>query len=255
MRVAAISDIHGNLPALEAVLDEIARIDPDLIVVCGDVAAGPMPRPTIERLMALGDRARFVRGNGDRYMVEAFDGVPFAPHTPPGARSNAMWCAAQIDRPQRDFLASFVDSISVSVDGIGDVLFCHATPTSDELIFTPATPDERLRALLAGVDAPLVVCGHTHMQFERTVGATRVVNAGSVGMPYGAAGAFWLLLGPDVERRRTEYDVEAAGERIAAAGSPDAGDFSAHNLRQRPPAEQVIALFEGWVRDGGFGSR
>jgi len=101
MRVAAISDIHGNLPALEAVLEEIRRDQPDVIVVCGDVAAGPMPAETIDVLMQLVG-ARFVRGNADRALIEEFDGRPPLATSPFGG-----WCAKQLTREHRDFLASF----------------------------------------------------------------------------------------------------------------------------------------------------
>jgi predicted phosphodiesterase len=125
------------------------------------------------------------------------------------------------------------------VDGIGRVLFCHATPRNDTEIFTRVTAEERLRPVFDGLDAALVVCGHTHMQFDRTVGNVRVVNAGSVGMPFGAPGAYWLLLGPDVELRRTTYDLAAAAGRIRATGYPQADTF-AERFIMRPPAEDAM---------------
>src|SRR5262249_47035368 len=92
------------------------------------------------------------------------------------------------------------------VDGLGDVLFCHATPRNDVDFFSDVTPEERLLPSFAGVREATVVCGHSHLQFDRRVGATRVVNAGSVGMAYeDEPGADWALLGPDVELRRTTF--------------------------------------------------
>jgi putative phosphoesterase len=222
--VAAISDVHGNLPALEAVLDEIEHAGVDAIVCCGDVAAGPLPRETCERLMAL-DGIRFVRGNADRE---------------PGD-----WAAAQLERRHRDFLASFEDTVTLDVNGLGRVLFCHGTPRSDEEIVTAITPEMRLAAVMGEPGADVVVCGHVHVQFDRRAGATRVVNAGSVGLPYeGRPGAYWALLGPDVELRRTEYDLDAAIERMRAGGYPDLDEMLRESLVEPTPADEVTRFFE-----------
>lgn len=245
-RVAVISDIHGNQPALEAVLAEIERERPDLIVVGGDVASGPMPAECIERLMALGERACFLRGNADREVVARFDDPSAAAGAgaDPAAQS-ADWAAGQINRSQRDFLASFPETISLEIDGLGAVLFCHGSPRSDEEIITAISPESRLRPMLAGVTESVVVCGHTHVQFDRTVAGKRVVNAGSVGMPYeGQPGAYWAMLGPDVTLRRTEYDFERAAARIRTSGYPDAEEFARENVLHPPSAEDATAFFE-----------
>lgn len=244
MRIAALCDIHSNLPALEAVLQAIERERPDLIVVCGDVAGGPLPRPTIERLMTLGPRAHFVRGNTDRDYVAAFDGQPPDPTLSQAYKDQIAWGSSQFDRAHRDFLASFTDPVVYPVDGIGDTVFCHGTPRDEDEIFTVLASDERLGAILAAVTQPLVVCGHTHMQFDRRVAGTRVVNAGSVGMPYGETGAFWVMLGPEVSLRREEYDLDAAAERIRAGGYPWAEDFIERNLRHPAAAAETAAYFE-----------
>jgi putative phosphoesterase len=237
VRVAAISDIHGNLPALEAVLREVQAAKPDLIVVCGDVASGPMPAETIDLLRGLG-KARFVRGNADRGLIDEFDGKDAAPMPGPFAG----WCAKEIDHAQRDFLASFETTVTVEgVDGLGSVLFCHASPRNDTDIFTAETPPGRIRTLMAGVNAAVVVCGHTHMQFDRTVENLRIVNPGSVGMPYGAPGAYWAMLGPDVEMRKTDYDRERAAARMRAKGSDDATRFAASNVLEVPSVEEAMA--------------
>ena len=239
MRVAAISDIHGNLPALEAVLEEIDGLRPDLVVCCGDVASGPMPAETIDRLMTLRE-VRFVRGNADDGLIDEFDATP--PPQLPGPF--AGWCAKQITRRHRDFLASFETTVSVDgVDGVGRVLFCHATPRNNLDIFTAETPAERVKELFGEVDADLVVCGHTHMQFDRRIDGLRVVNAGSVGMPYGEPGAYWAMLGPDVDLRRTDYDREAAAARIRAKDGPVAEEFAAKNVFTVPSVDEAIEVF------------
>jgi hypothetical protein len=146
---------------------------------------------------------------------------------------------------QRDWLGGLPETVGVKMTGLGSVLVCHGSPRSDEEILTAVSPDDRLRAALAGVDAAVVVCGHTHHQFDRRVDGVRLVNAGSVGMPYqGPPGAYWLLLGPDVAMRRTDYDVAAAAGAIRQSGYPDAEDTAA-NLLAPPPADEVAAFFEG----------
>ncbi|HET7419742.1 MAG TPA: metallophosphoesterase family protein [Candidatus Dormibacteraeota bacterium] len=239
MRLAVISDVHGNLPALEAVLAEIRREKPDLIVSCGDVASGPMPAETIELLMTLRD-VRFVRGNADDGLIDEFDGKPPAPLPGPFAD----WCARQITREQRDFLASFDDTVAIdSVDGVGRVLFCHATPKNNTDIFTVETPADGVRRLFGEVDANLVVCGHTHMQFDRMIDGLRVVNSGSVGMPYGEPGAYWSMLGPGVELKRTDYDRTAAARRIRAKDWPGAQEFAEKNVIAVPSADEAMGFF------------
>lgn len=244
MKIAAIYDIHGNLPALEAVLREIDQADADLILVGGDIVAGPMPRATLERLLQLGDRIHFIRGNCEREVVAAFDGLLVDPNMPAEVQEMTSWSAKQLKRDQRDFLAALPEHFSIHVEGPGDVLFCHGSPRSDEEIITAATPEARLRAILSGVAQHVVVCGHTHMQFDRTLDGKRVVNAGSVGMPYGEPGAYWLLVGPEIVLRRTSYDLVQAAEQIRASGYPQAQDFADNNVLKPPTQAEATELFE-----------
>jgi predicted phosphodiesterase len=151
----------------------------------------------------------------------------------------------ELSGERRAFVAAFEPTVSVEVDGIGPTLFCHGSPRSDEEIVTRATPDEAVAEMVEGVDERAVVLGHTHMQFDRRVGDHRVVNAGSVGMPYEARpGAYWALLGPDVELRRTDYDLEAAAARMRATGFPQIEEFVAENVLTVPTAEDAIEVFE-----------
>lgn len=246
-RVAAIYDIHGNSPALEAVLAEIAEVKPDLILVGGDVVPGPMPGETLARLMALGERACFIRGNADRELVARYDRLARGADTTDDDAIGRIltWSARQLGGAQRAFLAGFSERIAVEIDGLGPTLFCHGSPRSDEELVTRATPERRLREALSGVAQRVVVCGHTHMQFDRASGDKRAINAGSVGMPYeGRPGAYWALLGPTVDLRRTPYDFERAAAQIRASGYPDAEEFARENVLNPPPVSEGIALFE-----------
>jgi putative phosphoesterase len=234
VRVAALHDVHGNLPALEAVLADVERAGVEQIVFGGDVAAGLLPVETIDRLMELRG-ARFVMGNADRILVELFDSGG-------GSEEGLIdaWCAGQLERRHRDFLASFEPNVVVD-----DVCICHATPHSDEAIFTRVTPGERVHELMGEIAQDVVLCGHTHMQFERTVDGIRIVNAGSVGMPYGTTEACWALVdGTDVELRRTAYDLEAAAHRLRASGHSMRDQLIAENVLTSPSEETVTAFFE-----------
>jgi predicted phosphodiesterase len=219
--VAALYDIHGNLPALDAVLAELAADPPDAVVIGGDVASGPMPVGVLERLHALPWPVHWLRGNADRALVMGFDGT-----IPPDLLEHPLyaadaWTATFISRADRDWLDGLPPLIRLAVDGLGEVLFCHATPRSDEERVSVFASDERLARILAQDTAPLVVAGHTHRQFDRTVGGRRMVNAGSIGRPYEhEPGAYWLRLGPDVELRRTEYDVTAATDAFRTLDYP-----------------------------------
>ena len=246
MRIATLCDIHGNLPALEAVLAEVELLDVDAIVIGGDVVPGPFMAETVDRLRALGDRGRFVMGNGDREVVEAFDEGLRPEDAEQGFKRFTAWCAARIDRSQRDFLAAFEPVVSLPVDDLGPVLFCHGSPRSDTEIITQVTPPERLRPMLENAAEATVVCGHTHHQFALGADGRTVLNAGAVGMPYqGAAAAFWLLLGPDVQMRRTDYDIDGALEALRATGAPDIDEIMLRESLIEPArAEDVARFFE-----------
>ena len=246
MRVAALYDIHANAPALDAVLVEVERAGVDRIVVGGDVVPGPLPVKTLARLRALGDRAVFVRGNGDRWVVDAFDASgSMAEQAERSGRLWAAWTAEAIDRRDRDLLASFADRVVLDVDGLGPTLFCHGSPRDDEELLTALTPERRWRPALEGVREAVVVCGHTHAQFDRQLGPWRVVNAGAVGLPYeGRAGAYWLLLGPGVEHRSTDYDLDSAVAAMRAGGNPDTDELLRESLVDPTDPRKVLELFE-----------
>jgi putative phosphoesterase len=219
--VAVLCDIHGNLPALEAVLAELEADPPDAVVIGGDVAAGPQPVEVLSRLREVTWPVHYLRGNADRFVVMGYDGtIPAELLEQPLFAADA-WTSTFLSRADRDFLDRLPPLLRFRVGELGDVLFCHATARSDEERVTVFTPEERLARILEQADAPLVVGGHTHRQFDRTAGGRRMVNAGSVGRPYEhEPGAYWVRLGPGIELRRTSYDTEAASARFHALGYP-----------------------------------
>ena len=234
MRVATLYDIHGNLSALEAVLAELADELVDTFVVGGDVAAGPFPEETVARLHAIDTPVVFIRGNADRELAEGPDKMP---------EQVRDWLVPRVSEPLRAELGSWPEQARLEVDGLGSVLFCHATPRDDEEIFTELTPDELVAEMFASAP-PVTVVGHTHMQVDRRLGDRRIVNSGSVGLPYeGRPGAFWTLLGDDVEFRRTEYDVDELVRRSTETGVP--AEFYRESLIEPESRAAVAEFFEG----------
>ena len=231
MRVAALNDIHGNLPALEAVLADVEREGVDAIVVGGDVVSGPEPVEVLAALEELGELVHFIRGNADRHVLEE-----------PGERND--WCRSLLGDVRLERIAAWPQTLSLEIDGVGSVLFCHATPRDDEEIVTRITPESEVAETLDGTAEGVIVCGHTHIQYDRQIGPRRLVCAGSVGWPYeGREGAFWLLLGPEVTHRRTEYEVERAIERAEKSGYPEREDV-VELLRVPPDPDETSAYFE-----------
>jgi putative phosphoesterase len=230
VRVAALYDIHGNLPALEAVLADVGREGVDAIVIGGDIASGPpQPREVVDLLRSL-PNAHCIRGNADRLFDEEFAGD-----------EGLGWLLERLDDDRARWLAEL--PFSVVLD---DTLYVHATPLDDTTIVTELTTDEKLAGLLRDVEQPRVVAGHTHMQLERRVGEKLFVNAGSVGWPYeGTPGAYWAILGDGVEMRRTDYDRERAATLVRASGHPRAEEIAAENILVSAPREEALEVFGG----------
>jgi predicted phosphodiesterase len=234
LRVAVVSDVHGNAVALAAVLAELEREQPDLIVFGGDLTWGPLPGETFA--LASGLNARFVRGNAERAVLEN-----------KSSTEREQWMQANHTPEMREFLAGFEQHVAVEVDGLGPVRVCHGSPRTDEECVTPETPEARVLEFSEGVDERVIVTAHVHIQFDREVAGIRSVNAGSVGLPYeGRPGAYWALLGPEVDLRRTEYDLDEAVARYRATDIPGVEEIV--ELMVSPPeprevidhAEQVV---------------
>jgi predicted phosphodiesterase len=248
MRVAALYDIHANLPALEAVLEELRHEEVDHVVVGGDVLPGPMPRETLSRLLDLEIPVQFIHGNGELAVLAQIDasdpgevsywGTTSGAPLPEPFREVLRWTAKQVHSDYDRVLRSWPKTLRVEIPELGAVLFCHGTPRSETEAFTRLTPEGHLVPVFGGLNVPLVVCGHTHMQFDRMIGPVRVVNAGSVGMPFGRPGADWLLLGPDVQLRHTSYALGKAAGRIRDTRYPQAHELAAQILQ--PPSEAAM---------------
>jgi predicted phosphodiesterase len=211
------------------------------IVAGGDVVLGPMPRETLDRLLTLDIPVSFIQGNCEREMLALERGEEST--LPEHVQTNMRWVARQLGAELLERIASWPATHGASLPGQGTVLFCHATPRDDSEIFTETTAESRLRPVFAGVQAETVVCGHTHMQFDRRVGSTRVVNSGSVGMPFGRSGADWLLIDDAVLLRHSVYDLDAAAARVRRSGYPQAAEFADRSILHPPSREDVLAAF------------
>jgi len=218
---AALYDVHGNLPALEAVLAEAGGAD--AIVFGGDLIWGAWPRECLERALSLGDRARFVLGNTDRMALTSDD-------------ESSVWVRERLSEEQRELVRAWPPTLEL--DG---VLYCHATPRSDEEIVFPISSEVRWAEVLEGVEASVVVCGHTHIQFDEVHAGRRVVNPGSVGNATDRATACWAIVGPQIELRTTDYDTVAAAAAMRATGFPRT-DFADELIEPRT-RESLYELF------------
>jgi predicted phosphodiesterase len=245
--VAVLSDVHGVLPALDAVLAEPEVAVADRIVLTGDIASGPQPVEVLDRLLSLGERVTWVRGNADRELADLAQGkdVPVPDEISP-------WAASQLSRDHVSWLAGLPHPVTVEVDGFGPVLFCHGTPRDDAEVVLVDTRLERWAEVLADLPTEVtnVVCGHTHMQFMRQAHGRQIVNSGSVGMPYGRAGAHWALLAAGaVTLRKSVFDATAACAAVAEQSAfPGAAEWADYFIHARASDADAIAAFG--PRDG-----
>src|ERR687894_324942 len=226
--VAVLSDVHGVLPVLEAILAEPDVAAAELVVVTGDHAAGPMPAETLGALVEI------ARGAAS-------------------AHPESVWAAGALRPDQLERLAGLPHPVTLDLEGFGPTVFCHGTPRDDEEVVLVDSPPERWSAVLADLDPGVrtVVCGHTHMPFVRLVDRRLVVNPGSVGMPYGRAGGAWALLRDgQVSLRHTDIDADAVCARITAeSGYPDRAAWAAEYVRARNSDLDALRAFTPRTRD------
>lgn len=238
MGIAALYDIHGNLPALEAVLQDVQEAGADRIVAGGDIVPGPMSAEVLDLLLSIDIPVHFIQGNCEVALLAQMNGESPG-NLPPQVMETMAWAAEKHNAEHKAIIATWPETIQLSIEGLGQVLFCHATPRNENEIFTKLTDEKKLLPVFENVTADIVVCGHTHIQFDRTVGSIRVINAGSVGMPFGNPGAYWLLIDKDVQLKHTVYNLARAAERVRTTDYPQAAEFALNNILQ-PPAEEIM---------------
>ena len=232
-RVAVLGDVHGNAVALAAVLDELHGDPPELVVWTGDLSWGWEPAATLALVRSLEIPARYVRGNAERSLLELRAGKVDKPS------DRERWMLGQ-HTSELAFVETFEHCVSVDIEALGPTRFCHGSPRTDEELLTAETPEDRIVEATRGIAERVLVTGHTHAQYDRTMSVLRAVNPGSVGMPYeGRLGAYWALLGPDVELRRTEYDVDEAASRVRTSGIPDPEGLVEILTNPPSPAEMI----------------
>ena len=232
MRLALIADIHGNLVALETVLQELAQEGIDQILCLGDVGSlGPQPHEVIGRLRQLGCRG--VLGNTDAWLLA---GVPAVENNPPVAALNA-WCADQLTPDDRAYLQALPLSLELPLDAKRTVRGYHGSPRSFDDVIAAVTPTAALTEMLGGQVARVMAGGHTHTQMIRRHADAQLVNAGSVGLPGVSPGGpdlpphqnvHWAEYGVlavengrvSIELRRTPLDMPAVLEAGRRAGMP-----------------------------------
>ena len=240
--VAVLSDIHGVLPVLDAVLAEPAVQKAELVVVTGDHASGPQPGAVLDRLLAEGDRLRMVRGNADRELVALRRGIEI--EIPDDV---TPWAAEQLTAEQVDLLDGLPHPLVLDVHGFGPVVFCHGSPRRDDELVLVDSPLHRWAAAFSGLtdEQRTVVCGHTHMPFIRLVDRRLAINAGSVGMPYGRAGGSWVLLQDGtVSLHHTAINIdEAVNAVIAGSSYPDRHGWADEFVRAANSDADAIAAF------------
>jgi predicted phosphodiesterase len=237
-----IADIHGVSPALEAMLAEEMHDPSEVVLVLGDIAFGPQPNQVVDRLRSLGNRVIAISGNSEREMLEIIRGEPVESSDP-----IAAWSAHELTPANRDWLAALPGTRTIEIAGFGEVFLCHACPQNDMDILLVDTRIARWMEAFADLpeSVAMVLLGHTHMPFQRLVNGRRVINPGSIGMPYGGAGAHWVRLRDGIiETRVTQFDIERATREVGeSSGFPGAAEWVAPYLRSEISDVEVIRIY------------
>ncbi len=222
---------------------EIRSENIDIIVVCGDTIAGPLPTETLALLQESKIPVHFLLGNHDSDVVRLLSGQDSGNM---GAEDDeaTRWEAGNLTQEQKDELLSWPATVMINVEPWGDMLFCHAAPCSDRFVFSRLTPEETILPAFADVSASLVVCAHTHMQFDRMIAGVRVVNTGSLGMCVGRTGADWLIIDDGIRFRHTDFDLHEAAARVGQSEHPLAENFVQNRLLQATPASRMFEIID-----------
>lgn len=241
MRVALISDVHGNRVALDAVLQDLQGEPVDVVVSLGDVAqGGPQPAEALDGLRALG--CRLVMGNSDHFLLDLETARAGPEPLTPELLDVREWTLSRLSGDHLDFMRSFEPTVQLELAGFGKLLCYHGSPASFNDVILPDTPAEEFERMAAGRLAPLMAGGHVHLQFLRRHGASLHLNPGSVGLawdhgqPEDAISfdpwAQYAVLSADdarlgIEFRRVPFDVAAVVAAIEAGGRPHGERFAA----------------------------
>lgn len=241
MKIAAIYDIHANPIALKAVLIDIEKINVDLIIVGGDVVSGPMAKETLTLLQNVTTPIKYILGNAESEVLRHLNGDEINGLSE-RANEEARWVSKQLSSEHKKLIGSWTKTKKVELNELGNILFCHGTPRSDIEIFTKITPKQKLIPIFENVDASIVICGHTHIQFDLKIGNLRVINAGSVGMAFGKTGADWLLIDSTINFKHTEYNLEEAANHIRKSNYPYAESFVSNNVLKTPSEADALNM-------------
>lgn len=235
MRLLVISDVQGNLPALDAVLRAASPARPDVVVCLGDVACGPAGAEAIDRLREAG--ARCVRGNMDEALVDPPASYGDGPDDAAFAAID-RWAAARLTREQHAWLADLPPTLRIDLPGGRTLLACHGSPVSTTDVLGPDTPTAQLRAHTTTHRADVLAVGHLHDPMRRSVDGSLVINPGSVGWPTPRGGrrpreAAYALLdashsGVETTFARATYDRAALDGLVLASGMPNAAFYLEH---------------------------
>jgi putative phosphoesterase len=239
-RIAVLSDVHGNMPALEACLAEVATADVEAVLFLGDLTWGPQPRETLARVASLGVPSWCVRGNGERAVIQMASG------TRPAERPIDRWVVDAHGPDGVAELSTFAQALTVTIGPVGGIRLCHGSPRSDVELLTPATSDSQLKDVTEGVPERTLAHGHTHLQYQRTIGEWIVFGPGSVGIPYGTEGrpgARWALVGDGIQLRVSEYDIEESINTARSVGYPGLANYEKY-LRTPLTLDELVEMAE-----------
>ena len=248
MKIATIYDIHANPTALLSVLKDIQNYEVDLIVIGGDVIAGPFPTETLTILTEIKTPTKFILGNAESEVIRYINGKPVNGLSN-RANEEAKWVANQISSSHKTFIKNWSKTFQAVIKEVGTVLFCHATPGSDIEIFTRISSNQRILKLFDGVRASIIICGHTHMPFDLKFGKSRIINSGSVGMPFGTNQASWLLIDQQINFMTTSYDIQMAAQLISTSNYPYKESFIRNNVLNVPEEQKALNMLESMAEN------
>ena len=240
MRTAILSDIHGNAIALRAVLEELDAEGIESGVCLGDVCqGGPEPEACVD---LFGERGwPTVLGNADAFVLDPSSAQSGTETVSERQLEVRQWTYDRLGSARRDAVASYAPTVSVDLGDGRTLLGCHAIPADYDSVVLPDAPEDEFRAAFGGTGADVVACGHIHLPYVRRIGATLVLNPGSVGLGYDHeqdaeevwfdAWASWVVVSArdgrlSLDFRRTPFDAQAIAGVHRSSGMPHGDDYA-----------------------------